>query len=69
MSTYAHNAIRAAYDAAQASLSTDGPLKGVLFWEWVADGQTPSTRGVKPRDSTWGCGSLIKLHDINVTHG
>ena len=39
---------------AQASFSTDGPLKGVLFWEWTSD----DDRGVKTSDTTWGCANL-----------
>jgi len=31
----------------------NGPLKGALFWEWVAQGAKPSERGVQTTDSTW----------------
>jgi len=38
---------------AQASLAANGALKGCLFWEWVAPGSTPSSRGVLDSDPTW----------------
>lgn len=33
---------RAAYDAVESSLQSDGPLKGALFWMVLAPGQTAS---------------------------
>ena len=52
----------AVFDAVEASLRSGGPLKGALFWQMLAPGQTASRGegggagqfGVYPGDSTWG---------------
>ena len=46
---------RSVYGAVESSLNASGVLRGALFWEWLADGESPTETGIRVTDSTWQC--------------
>lgn len=51
---------RKVYQAVQASLTANRPLRGALFWEWTFPGNARGNRGVETNDSTFrSCGMLL----------
>ncbi len=52
-------AIRKVYGAVESSLNASGVLRGALFWEWLADGESATATGIRVTDSTWQCAAAL----------